>query len=390
MIWIIKKTFHIFQKRLSFILIISFFTSILPVNVSAQRVINHYTEVDAATSPLGTSGWVQRFENGSIYFNTKQNRGWAVYGEISKIYEANNGSSGKFGFPLSNQYKRSDGQTCQLFEGGELCETSNKNMDSDILFDPSECQGDGCILKIVYSIENGTYNAIRMPFEFYLENRNIRELVNTIYSNSQNSKWGENLQLKKNLLELLLEENNKKIEELTNRISSVNGEIDIKEEVLDYLYWERQQLIVDGVESTAALIYHVAELVYTLKTSGSPKTFINSPQAKEIDFYVLPSGKTFQGKEMLEYYENFPKQISGIRISDHFIRRSYERQIDLSIITKIIENQSNKFEYYHRGEWKTGYYDSTTNTFIGQADSYTTIINNIDIRYINNLKNAKP
>lgn len=115
------------KKSLWIYFIIFFFITVFKINVSAQQLINHYTEVDAATSPLGTTGWVQRFENGSIYFNTKQNKGWAVYGDISKVYEASGGSGGKFGFPLGNQYYRNDGQVCQTFEGNiagktiELC-----------------------------------------------------------------------------------------------------------------------------------------------------------------------------------------------------------------------------------------------------------------------------
>lgn len=49
------------------------------------------------------------------------------------------------------------------------------------------------------------------------------------------------------------------------------------------------------------------------------------------------------------------------------------------------------FQYLHQNVWKTGYYDSTSRIFLGSmGGKVTTVIKDASLKYINNLKAAKP
>ena len=73
-------------------------------------------ESDAWPSSQGTTGWVQRFEGGDIYWCTKCGD-VPVMGAILARFEQHGGTGGRFGFPLSPQYD-AHGSLCQEFEGG--------------------------------------------------------------------------------------------------------------------------------------------------------------------------------------------------------------------------------------------------------------------------------
>ncbi len=57
-------------------------------------------ELEAIPSSQGTSGWVQRFEGGDMYW-TEEYDGVAVREPILTIFQKSGGSGGKFGFPKS-------------------------------------------------------------------------------------------------------------------------------------------------------------------------------------------------------------------------------------------------------------------------------------------------
>ena len=72
------------------------------------------------------------------------------------------------------------------------------------------------------------------------------------------------------------------------------------------------------------------------------------------------------------------------------MKRSIERNITQKQIINMIKTIK-PFKYYHEGAWKLGYYDAKTGVLIGRrGDTITTVIDNVKLNYINNLKEAKP
>jgi uncharacterized protein with LGFP repeats len=80
------------------------------------------SESDAWPSSQGTTGWVQRFEGGDIYWCGKYG-GVPVLGTMRALFEQYGGTGGRFGFPMSPQYDV-DGSLCQEFEGGVISNSS--------------------------------------------------------------------------------------------------------------------------------------------------------------------------------------------------------------------------------------------------------------------------
>jgi tetratricopeptide (TPR) repeat protein len=79
------------------------------------------SEQEAIPSPQGTTGWIQHFEGGDMYW-TEEHDGVPVMGPILTLFEKSGGSGGEFGFPKlpaspepvhSNHY-------IQEFEGGVI------------------------------------------------------------------------------------------------------------------------------------------------------------------------------------------------------------------------------------------------------------------------------
>ena len=75
-------------------------------------------EFDAAPSPFGTTGRLNRFEGGSIYWSAAYGA-HPVYGEIGARYEAQGGTGSSYGFPTGDPVV-SGAMTSQTFEGGTI------------------------------------------------------------------------------------------------------------------------------------------------------------------------------------------------------------------------------------------------------------------------------
>lgn len=75
-------------------------------------------EFDAASSPFGTTGRLNRFEGGSIYWSASYGA-YPVYGQISQQYEAQGGTGSSYGFPTGDPVV-SGAMTSQTFEGGTI------------------------------------------------------------------------------------------------------------------------------------------------------------------------------------------------------------------------------------------------------------------------------
>lgn len=81
-------------------------------------------------SPHGTTGLVQRFDDGSIYWSAAYGA-YPVYGEISRTFEAQQGTGGPLGFPVTNPYTK-NGALQQDFEGGTLREGAPFRIDPNV------------------------------------------------------------------------------------------------------------------------------------------------------------------------------------------------------------------------------------------------------------------
>jgi RHS repeat-associated protein len=85
-------------------------------------------------------------------------------------------------------------------------------------------------------------------------------------------------------------------------------------------------------------------------------------------------------------------QTSGIELSSHAAEQATTRDISLEDISAAID-QGETFPYYkpEAGEWRTGYYDPVTNTFVGVGDRVTTVIRPRNAEnYISNLMSQMP
>jgi hypothetical protein len=78
----------------------------------------------AATSPQGTNGEYQMYDNGGIYYNFKYDSTFAVFGKIFEIYEGDSGGTGgAYGFPTDGvRWYGEYNSYCQQFEEGLICE----------------------------------------------------------------------------------------------------------------------------------------------------------------------------------------------------------------------------------------------------------------------------
>lgn len=84
-------------------------------------------EMEAATSPQGTTGWYQRFEGGIIFYCDDYG-GIPVTGSILLPYDEFRGTAGQFGFPKSpaRAAEQHPHILLQEFEGGLICISQEK------------------------------------------------------------------------------------------------------------------------------------------------------------------------------------------------------------------------------------------------------------------------
>jgi hypothetical protein len=79
----------------------------------------------------------------------------------------------------------------------------------------------------------------------------------------------------------------------------------------------------------------------------------------------------------------------SLEVTDHAALRLTQRGISIDQAEATLGKQP--FQYYYKGAWQTGYYDSSSKIFIGSVDGrITTVINNVNQNYINNLLAATP
>jgi hypothetical protein len=80
---------------------------------------------------------------------------------------------------------------------------------------------------------------------------------------------------------------------------------------------------------------------------------------------------------------------SGLKIGIHATERLALRSISVDEVETA--TAMTPFRYYHEETWKIGYYDSVNNLFVGTVNGkITTVIRPRSIKYINNLKAARP
>lgn len=82
---------------------------------------------------------------------------------------------------------------------------------------------------------------------------------------------------------------------------------------------------------------------------------------------------------------------NGLEVGTHTRLRMRERCISLDEINKTVMNNK-PFRYFHKGVWKVGYYNRSTNLFVGTVGNKVTTVMYPDrgIEYIRDLKRAKP
>lgn len=79
-----------------------------------------------------------------------------------------------------------------------------------------------------------------------------------------------------------------------------------------------------------------------------------------------------------------------IRFSSHALMRMDERGVSREQVLKLV-NSVQPFRYFHQGQWKLGYYDSSTGLFVATSGSVViTVFTDATPQYIQRLKRAKP
>ena len=91
-----------------------------------------------------------------------------------------------------------------------------------------------------------------------------------------------------------------------------------------------------------------------------------------------------KGKKVLK----LDTKLWKINITKHAIERMEQRWITKNMIIKVI-NKWEEFRYIKNWKELKWFYDNSTNVFVGVWDNWvTTVINNVKINYINNLKST--
>lgn len=79
----------------------------------------------------------------------------------------------------------------------------------------------------------------------------------------------------------------------------------------------------------------------------------------------------------------------SLGVSEHAALRMTQRGISGDAAEATLAHQP--FPYFHKGAWKTGFYDPASGIFLGSVNGeVTTVIRGASPNYINNLKAATP
>jgi hypothetical protein len=105
---------------------------------------------------------------------------------------------------------------------------------------------------------------------------------------------------------------------------------------------------------------------------------------------LVPGGAGFAMGMLGKSGKLVTKNDNLLSLSEHAIERMAQRGITTKDVQKTL-SAVEPFNYYHDGVWKNGYYDPTSQLFIGEAGGkITTVINEATQTYIDNLKGMKP
>ena len=111
------------------------------------------------------------------------------------------------------------------------------------------------------------------------------------------------------------------------------------------------------------------------------ESFIQGNYNQEINIKQNP----ISGRDVIKSIETSRGQIG---IQSHAIDRMNERGISIDQLRNTIE-KGESFNYFHEGSNKLGYYDTNSKIFVGSYNNeITTIIQNANSNYINNLKSS--
>ena len=81
---------------------------------------------------------------------------------------------------------------------------------------------------------------------------------------------------------------------------------------------------------------------------------------------------------------------ANLKVGYHTAKRMVERNVSLNAIESAVKS-GDKFNYFHEGVNKVGYYDSSSKVFVGSVNGkITTTISNASEGYVKNLKDNKP
>jgi len=80
----------------------------------------------------------------------------------------------------------------------------------------------------------------------------------------------------------------------------------------------------------------------------------------------------------------------SVEVTQHAALRITQRGLTLDQVEGVLQDEQ-PFQYFHAGQWKTGYYDPNSGVFVGTANgNVTTVINGAKPQYIANLQAAQP
>ena len=81
---------------------------------------------------------------------------------------------------------------------------------------------------------------------------------------------------------------------------------------------------------------------------------------------------------------------SSPQLSDHARRRMRQRGITREQVEETIRN-ARPFRYFHAGEWKIGYYNSSGGIFVSQVkDTIVTVMAQVKAQYVERLRKGAP
>ena len=102
---------------------------------------------------------------------------------------------------------------------------------------------------------------------------------------------------------------------------------------------------------------------------------------------IMSAGKGF-GRDA----KNLKQSADNLDYSDHAAGRAAKREVSSQQVLNTVKN-GESFDFYHKGEWKKGYYDEVGKIFVStnrDSGKVITVINDVSRNYINNLKSVNP